>query len=138
MRWAEAKYRSKLPEPKKYRKSWYYYYPVEWDDGYPRYNPYRSSRAQMFAEYPVPNFGVDSDILDTQRSIKQAEKLRGRKLKDPAAGGKTWNYDVNGDYENRRGFEPAFRAQTDSQSFAQADSEREPLLSNIKHYSNLP
>ena len=67
----------------------------------------------MFAEYPVPNFGVDSDIIDTQRSIRQAEAIRGRKLKDPAAGGKTWNYDVNGDYENRRGFEPAFRAQTE-------------------------
>jgi hypothetical protein len=64
--------------------------------------------------------------------------LRGRKLKDPAAGGKTWNYDVNGDYENRRGFEPAFRAQTDSQSFAQVESERDPLLSNIKHYSDAP
>ena len=62
-------------------------------------------------EYPVPNFGVDSDIIDTQRSIKQAEALRGRKLKDPAGGHKTWNYDINGDYENRRGFEPAFRAQ---------------------------
>ncbi|MFN9898851.1 MAG: hypothetical protein ACK55Z_08690, partial [bacterium] len=39
---------------------------------------------------------------------------------------------------NRRGFEPAFRAQTDSQSFAQTEAEREPLLSNIKHYSNAP
>jgi len=111
MKWAEAKHKSKLHEPVKHRKSWYYYYPIEWYDDLPlRYHPNRDIRAQMLAEYPVPNFGVDSDILDTQRSIKTAEKLRGRKLKDPAAGGKTWNYDINGDYENRRGFEPAFRA----------------------------
>ena len=57
--------------------------------------------------YPVPNFGVDQDIVDTLNNIKQAE-LR-LKLRAPAAGGKTWNYDCNGDYENRRGFEPAFR-----------------------------
>ena len=36
--------------------------------------------------------------------------MRSRKLGAPGAGAKTWNYDVNGDYENRRGFEPAFRA----------------------------
>jgi len=38
--------------------------------------------------------------------------MRSRKLGAPGAGSKTWNYDINGDYENRRGFEPAFRAQT--------------------------
>jgi hypothetical protein len=40
-------------------------------------------------------------------------------LRSPAAGRKTWNYDINGDYENKLSFEPAFRAQTDSQSFAE-------------------
>jgi len=39
--------------------------------------------------------------------------MRNYRLKDPASGGRTWNYDINGDYENRRGFEPAFRAQTE-------------------------
>lgn len=39
--------------------------------------------------------------------------MRSHKLKAPAGGHKTWNYDINGDYENRRGFEPAFRAQTE-------------------------
>jgi hypothetical protein len=58
----------------------------------------------MFAEYPVPNFGVDSDILDTQAHMKQAEIRLKHKLGAPGAGGKTWNYDVNGEYENRRGF----------------------------------
>jgi hypothetical protein len=64
MRWAEAQRGYKLPEPKKYNKSWYYY-PLEKDESYPRYNPHKSSRVQMSSEYPVPNFGVDSDILDT-------------------------------------------------------------------------
>jgi hypothetical protein len=45
--------------------------------------------------------------------------MKNHKLKPPGAGHKTWNYDINGDYENRRSFEPAFRAQTDSQSFAE-------------------
>ena len=115
---SEARLKHKLAAPGAGGKTWNYDVNGDYEN---RRGFEPAFRAQMFAEteYPVPNFGVDSDILDTQRSIKSAEKIRSRKLKDPAAGGKTWNYDINGDYENRKGFEPAFRAQTDSQSFAQ-------------------
>ena len=31
--------------------------------------------------YKVPNFGVDGDVLETQKSLKVAEKENGHKLK---------------------------------------------------------
>lgn len=52
--------------------------------------------------YPVPNFGVDEDIISTQKHIKDMEKKYGK-----------W-------------------------SFAQAEQEREPLLSNIKPANTNP
>jgi len=71
MRKAEAKYKFKLPEPKKYHKSWYYY-PIE-DESYPRYNPYKSSRAQMISEYPV-------DYYDNVRSYSVPIRSRRGRL----------------------------------------------------------
>jgi len=46
MRKAEAKYNYKLPEPKKYRKSWYYY-PIEYDNPRSYSVPIRSRRGRF-------------------------------------------------------------------------------------------
>lgn len=79
----------------------------------------------MFAQsenYPVPNFGVDPDIIGTQASIKTAEKIRGKKMKTPPASGKgSWNFEIE-QYDNQRAYVPqSMRAQLDPESLAQTE-----------------
>jgi len=75
-------------------------YEIEQYDNIRSYVP-NSMRAQLEpeslaqTEYPVPNFGVDPDIVATQAHIKQQEKRLKHKLGKPFKTRKTWKYPID-------------------------------------------